>query len=157
MLEDARRIFPNTRYPAHWDLGGMALTSDILISPPQAVEARGSRRRKNLDLWHTPAHISRVPTVRDKPKRTDRLVARITPDDKVLFERAATLQGASLAGFIVSHVRRAAQEVIRKHETIRLNEIESERFLKALLAPPGKAPARFVKALARYRETVTEQ
>ena len=97
-----------------------------------------------------------MPTVRDKLKRSDRLVARITPDDKALLERAATLQGGSLASFVVSHVRQAAQEVIRQHETIRLNESESKRFLQALLAPPGKAPARIVKALALYRETVTE-
>ncbi|MCX6873839.1 MAG: DUF1778 domain-containing protein [Verrucomicrobia bacterium] len=95
-------------------------------------------------------------TVRDKTKRSDRLVARITPDDKALLERAATLQGGSLASFVIFHVRQAAQEVIRQHETICLNEVESKRFIQALLAPPGKAPARFVKAVAQYRETVTE-
>ena len=94
--------------------------------------------------------------VRDKPKRSDRLVARITPDDKALLERAALLQGGSVASFVVFHVRQAAQEVIRQHETIRLNESESKRFLQALLAPPGKAPARFVEAMALYRATVTE-
>ena len=110
-----------------------------------------------VDLWHAPAHILRVPTVRDKPKRSDRVVARITPDDKALLERAATLHGGSLASFIVFHARMAAQEVIRRHETIRLNGLESERFVKALLAPPGKAPARFAKALALYQETVRER
>jgi uncharacterized protein (DUF1778 family) len=98
-----------------------------------------------------------VPTVRDKSKRSDRLVARITPDDKALLERAATLQGGSLASFVVFHLCQAAREVIRQHETIQLNECESERFLRALVAPPGKAPARFTKALALYRETVTER
>ena len=107
-------------------------------------------------MWHEPAHISRVPTVRDKPKRSDRVVARITPDDKALLERAATLHGGSLASFIVFHARMAAQEVIRRHETIRLNAIESERFVKGLLTPPGKAPARFAKAMELYRKTVRE-
>ena len=98
----------------------------------------------------------RVPTVRDKPKRSDRVVARITPDDKALLERAATRHGGSLASFIVFHARMAAQEVIRRHETIRLNGVESERFVKALLAPPGKTPARFTKAVERYRKSVSE-
>jgi uncharacterized protein (DUF1778 family) len=112
---------------------------------------------KAIDLCHDPAHIPGVTTVRDKLRRSDRLVARITPDDKAMLERAATLEGSSLASFVVSHVRQAAQKVIRQHATIRLNEIESKRFVRALLAPPGKAPARFVKALALYRQTVTEQ
>jgi uncharacterized protein (DUF1778 family) len=111
---------------------------------------------KPIDLCHKLAHIFRVLTVRDKSKRSDRLVARISPDDKAMLEHAANLEGSSLGGFVVSHVRQAAQEVIRRHETIRLNKIESKRFLQALLAPPGKTPARFAKALAIYRKTVTE-
>ena len=97
-----------------------------------------------------------MPTVRGKSKRSGRLVARITPDDKALLERAATLQGGSLASFIVFHVRQAAEAVIRQHAAIRLNEDESERFVHALLAPPGKAPARFTEAMALYRKSVTE-
>ena len=94
---------------------------------------------------------------RDRPKRTDRVVARITPDDKALLERAVGLHGGSLANFIVFHARLAAQEVIRRHETIRLNAVESERFVKALLAPPGKAPIRFTKAVKLYRKSVSER
>jgi uncharacterized protein (DUF1778 family) len=103
------------------------------------------------------AHIPAVPATRTKPTRTNRLVARISPDDKVLLERAATLEGSSLATFVVSHVRMAAEEVIRRHDAIQLNRAESERFLKALAAPPGKAPARMAKALALHRKTVTER
>ena len=51
----------------------------------------------------------------------------------------------------------AAAEVIRRHDAIQLNRAESERFLKALVAPPGKAPVRLTKALELYRETVTER
>jgi uncharacterized protein (DUF1778 family) len=98
-----------------------------------------------------------VPNVKTIPTRSDRLVARITPDDKALLERAATLEGASLASFVVSHVRTAAAEVIRKHETIQLNQAESERFLKALVQPPAKPTARMARALELYRETVTER
>lgn len=110
-----------------------------------------------VDLCYGLAHISRVPEARMKPTRSDRLVARISPDDKVLLERAATLEGSSLAAFVVSHVRMAAAEVIRRHDAIELNRAESERFLKALVAPPGKAPSRLAKAMALHQKTVTER
>jgi uncharacterized protein (DUF1778 family) len=103
------------------------------------------------------AHISSVPATRTKPTRTDRLVARISPNDKALLERAATLEGSSLATFVISHVRTAAAEVIRRHETIQLNREESERFIKALVAPPGKTPARLAEALELHRQTVKER
>ena len=98
-----------------------------------------------------------MPHVKTKPKRSNRLVARITPDDKALLERAATLEGSSLASFVLSHVRTAAAEIIRQHETIQLNQTESERFLKALVAPPTKPTARMASALELYRQTVTER
>lgn len=98
-----------------------------------------------------------MPKVKTKPIRSNRLVARISPDDKALLERAATLEGSSLASFVVSHIRTAAAEVIRQHETIQLSQTESERFLKALYAPPTKPTARMTRALELYRQTVTER
>ncbi len=88
--------------------------------------------------------------------RTSRLVARISPEDKALLERAAGIEGTSVAAFIVGHGRSAAQEIVRQHDTVRLNQVESQRFVKALLAPM-KAPAKRLKdALALHRATVTE-
>jgi uncharacterized protein (DUF1778 family) len=110
-----------------------------------------------VDLWHEMAHISTVPVAKTKSIRSNRLVARISPDDKALLERAAILEGSSLASFVVSHVRTAAAEVIRQHETIQLNQAESERFLKALTAPPAKPTARMARALELYKQTVTER
>lgn len=95
-----------------------------------------------------------MPALREKSKRTNRLVARIAPEDKALLERAAALEGASLATFVVSHVRTAAQEVIRQHDLIRLNEAESQRFITALLSPPGHPTARFAQALDLYRPLI---
>lgn len=89
--------------------------------------------------------------------RTSRLVARISPEDKALLERAAGLEGTSVTAFVVGHGRAAAQEIVRQHETIRLNQAESQRFVKALLAPV-KAPAKRIKeAIALHRATVTER
>lgn len=91
------------------------------------------------------------------PRRTDRLVARVTSEDKALLERAAQIEGCSVAVFVISHVREAAEEVVRRHETISLNRAESLRFAKALIAPPRPPTRRAKEALALYRKTVKER
>ncbi len=96
-------------------------------------------------------------TLQNDPRRSDRLVARITPEDKSLLTRAAALEGSSLASFVVSHIRGAAQEVIRRHDSIQLSESESRRFVEALLAAPVKPTKRFTKALKFHQKTVTER
>ncbi|MEY4483972.1 MAG: hypothetical protein RL693_1424 [Verrucomicrobiota bacterium] len=90
-------------------------------------------------------------------RRSDRLVARVTPEDKALLERASGLEGCSVAVFVLSHVRAAAEEVVRRHDTIRLNQSESKRFVNALLATPKPAAKRMRQALALHRKTVTER
>ena len=93
--------------------------------------------------------------LQNDPRRSDRLVARITPADKSLLTRAAALEGSSLASFVVSHIRDAAKEVIRRHDSVQLNEAESRRFVEALQAPPTKPTERFTSALKLHQETVT--
>jgi len=112
---------------------------------------------KKIDLCHNPAHIPAMATLQNDTRRSDRLVARITPEDKSLLTRAAALEGSSLASFVVSHIRDAAQEVIRRHDSIQLNEFESRRFVEALLAPPTRPTERFVRARKLHQETVTER
>lgn len=89
--------------------------------------------------------------------RTSRLVARISPEDKALLERAAGLEGTSVAAFIVGHGRAAAQEIVRQHDTVRLNQAESQRFVKTLLAPVKEPANRLQEAIALHRATVTER
>jgi len=92
-----------------------------------------------------------------RERKSNRLVARVTPEDKALFERAAVLKGCSVGAFIVANVRTAAERVVYQHETIRLNREESRRFVKALLAPPRSPTKRFKEALKSYRNSVIER
>jgi len=92
-----------------------------------------------------------------RERKSDRLVARLTPEDKALFERAAGLEGCSVGAFVVLKVRAAAEKVVRGHESVRLNQSESRRFVKALLAPPRPATKRFKDALKTYRKSVIER
>lgn len=90
-------------------------------------------------------------------RRSNRLVARVTSEDKALLERAAGLEGCSVAVFVLSHVRAAAQEVVQRHDTVKLNQEESKRFVNALLGP-AKAPNKRVRAaLKLHGSTVTER
>ena len=79
--------------------------------------------------------------------RRERLEARISADQKALFERAASLTGRTLTDFVVSSVEAAAEEVVRQHEVIVLSPRDSVRFVEALLDPP--APNEVLRAAAR--------
>ena len=95
--------------------------------------------------------------VATRERKSDRLVARVTPEDKALFERAAVLEGCSVGAFVVLKVRAAAEKIVQGRETIRLNHEESRRFIKALLSPPHPPTKRFKAALKTYRDTVIER
>lgn len=83
-------------------------------------------------------------------RRDRRLDARVTAEDKDLFERAAALSGSSTTAFVVSSLREAARRVIGEHETMQLSERDRQAFVAALLedAEPAE-PMR--RAARRYR------
>ena len=86
--------------------------------------------------------------------KTERLVARISPSEKALIEKAAEIEGRKVAPFAVTHLVNRARKIIQEAETIRLNEAESRRFVEALLAPPRKPTPAFKRAFEAYRERV---
>jgi uncharacterized protein (DUF1778 family) len=75
------------------------------------------------------------------PQRRERLEARVTRDQKELFQEAAALEGTSLTDFMVRSTQRAAEQAIREHSTLVLTPRESRSFVEALLhpAPPNAA------------------
>jgi uncharacterized protein (DUF1778 family) len=98
--------------------------------------------------------MTRTPTRTAKKARArdERLEARISRDQKSLFQRAAKLQGRSLTDFVISSVQDAAVRTIETMQTIRLDADESRAFAKALLNP--REPNRRLRAAARrYIET----
>ena len=91
-----------------------------------------------------------MPTARRK-SRDERLEARISRDQKALFQRAADLQGRTLTDFVVASAHDAAVRAIQDTALIRLNAEQSRRFADALLRP-RKPNAKLVGAARRYRE-----
>jgi len=92
--------------------------------------------------------------VLDKERRSDQLVARVRGTDKLLFQRAAALEGRSVATFVITHAREVARRVVGEQETIKLNAAQSRRLVKALLAPAPAPTARLKRAVASYHRRV---
>jgi uncharacterized protein (DUF1778 family) len=94
-----------------------------------------------------------VNTVTKEPK-AQRFVARVTAADKQLFQRAATLEGRSMATFVIAHAREVARQVISQSNQIQLNADQSVRFVEALLAPPRQPTPAVTESMRAYRESV---
>jgi uncharacterized protein (DUF1778 family) len=79
--------------------------------------------------------------------RSERLEARISSNQKDLFQRAAELQGRTLTDFILSSAQEAAVRTIEAMQIIRLSAQDSRTFAQALLNP--RKPNRKLRAAAR--------
>ncbi|MFN8008415.1 MAG: DUF1778 domain-containing protein [Terriglobia bacterium] len=79
-----------------------------------------------------------------------RLEARISVQQKKLFQKAASIQGRTVSEFVVASAQEAARSVLEDFESIELSARESKAFVKALLNPP--APSERLRAAAqRYK------
>ncbi len=92
-------------------------------------------------------------TTTEGERRDKRLDARITSEEKWLFERAAALTGYSTTGFVVSSVLEAARRVIREHESLQLSARDREAFVAALRSE-AKPNAALQRAARDYEDAV---
>lgn len=92
--------------------------------------------------------------IQRRPQKRERLVARVTTDDKAVISRAAALAGQSVGSFIVTEARKAALQTIESSERIVLNAEQSRRFVEALLAPPRPPTKRMIAAMRAYKAMV---
>jgi uncharacterized protein (DUF1778 family) len=123
----------------------------VALAPLSGV---APRLKIKLEMCASAAHINPVPVL-TKERRGERLVACVSGSDKRLFQqRAASLEGRSVATFVITHAREMARRIVADQETIELDAIQSRRFVKALLNPTPSAPNRLKKAAAAYRQRV---
>jgi uncharacterized protein (DUF1778 family) len=106
-----------------------------------------------LAMCAAPAYISRVPTT-TKGQKGQRFVARVTAADKQLFQRAASIEGRSMATFVIVHAREVARQVVRQSDLIQLNADQSVGFVEALLAPPRPPAPAMLESIRAYRGAV---
>jgi uncharacterized protein (DUF1778 family) len=86
-------------------------------------------------------------------RKTARLEARITEQQKAMIERAAAYEGRSVTDFVVHAIAQAAKTVVQEHEVLRLNQAQSRAFVQRLLK--ASEPNRALRAAAKkYRRSV---
>jgi uncharacterized protein (DUF1778 family) len=86
--------------------------------------------------------------------RTARLEARITDEQKALFQHAANLTGRSLTDFVVSSAQEIAARTVREREVLTLSGLDRRVFLDALLHPP-RPSKRLRQAASRFKRAST--
>ncbi|MGO9274437.1 MAG: DUF1778 domain-containing protein [Terriglobia bacterium] len=72
-----------------------------------------------------------------RPRKRERLEARVTADQKRLIERAAQLRGTSVTDFLVGTAQQAASETIKDFEVLNLRDEARAVFVSAILNPPA--------------------
>ena len=87
------------------------------------------------------------------PGKTARLEARLTDEQKALFQHAADLTGRSLTEFVVSSAQEVAARTVREHEVLTLCCHNRQILLDALLRP-AHANKRLRQAARRYKSIV---
>jgi len=93
----------------------------------------------------------KVKKVKAERSKVERLEARISKEQKELFQRAADIQGRSLTDFVVSSVLDAAKRAIQEHEMMTLSVQDREVFVEALLNPP-ESSNKLKAAAQRYKQ-----
>ena len=89
-----------------------------------------------------------------RPQKRERLVARVTAEDKAIISQAAAIAGQSVGSFILSEARKAAVQTLESRQRILLNAEQSRRLVEALLAPPRPPTPRMIAAMRAYKATV---
>ena len=87
--------------------------------------------------------------IKKHPVRDARLEARVSRETKILWERAAAVQGRKVTEFVVSSAVEAAQKVLRESELSDLTRRDRIASVEALLNPPAPNE-RLRKAAARH-------
>ncbi len=81
-----------------------------------------------------------------KIKKTARLEARVTEEQKQLMERAAFWRGQNLTEFMVSVLAEASMQIIKDRELIELTDRDRQVFADALLNPPTPSDRAYADA-----------
>jgi uncharacterized protein (DUF1778 family) len=85
-----------------------------------------------------------------------RFDTRLSKEQKLFFERAATIGGyRSLTDFIILTVQEKAKEIIKENETILASERDNEVFFDAIMNPP-KPTNDLIAAVEAYNNLLTK-
>jgi uncharacterized protein (DUF1778 family) len=85
--------------------------------------------------------------------RSSRLEARISFEQKSLFQKAADLSGRTLTDFLITTLQDKSMRIVQEHETLVLTGEDREKFIKTLLNPPAPN-SKLIKAFTRHQKEV---
>lgn len=88
--------------------------------------------------------------------RSERLNARITPDDQVLLTKVAGMQGVSVSTFVIQAARARAKALLRRRRLIRLSVRDQKALISALLSPP-EPNAALLRAAASHADEMARR
>lgn len=86
--------------------------------------------------------------------RNQRIETRVTPGQKELIERAASVQGRTVTDFVITAVREAAQKAIEENNRWKLSQDQQKAFVDALMNPPA-ANKNLRAAYRHYKKAIT--
>lgn len=86
--------------------------------------------------------------------KTERLDFRVPADMKEKIERAATIRGQTVSGFVLGVVDTQAREVIREADETILSNRDRDRFLALLDDIDAEPNAALLRAARRYQTEV---
>ena len=139
----------------------LRMNARYTLSRPFARVGQIATRRRALPSQHlicVPArHTFRRMAILTKPRKTpkgERLVARISPEDKAIIAKAAAIAGQSVGSFVLAQARKAALDTLETQERVILSGAQSRRFVEMLLAPVRSPNAALADALRLYRVKV---
>jgi len=87
--------------------------------------------------------------------KSERLEARLSPEQKALFQHAASLEGRSLTDFAISALLHAARKIIKEHAVIHLSLHDQQAFVQAI-TEPSKPNSRLIKAAKRHDKLIKD-
>ena len=87
--------------------------------------------------------------------KNSRIDLRVTPEQKQLLEKAASLKGISLSAYTLSHLLEIAQKDIDNHEKLVLSNQDRDLFLSVIENPP-QLSGKLKTAIKKYRQKYEE-
>ncbi|MCW5700405.1 MAG: DUF1778 domain-containing protein [Rhodospirillales bacterium] len=88
--------------------------------------------------------------------KQERINLRLDAGAKQRLEKAASIEGRTVSGFILTSALASADQAIRDHATMTLSERDAEAFFDAILNPPQPGN-KLVAAIKEYRERVVSR
>jgi len=89
--------------------------------------------------------------------KSERIATRVTPSQKELIARAASLRGRSLTDFIIDSAQKEATNAIEEAHVIYLSQENQIKLAKALMNPPKPNDALKKAAKAYDKATINSQ